>query len=184
MARTYARIKVDIWNDDGFRALSPTAQHLYLVLLTDPQLSYCGVADWRPKRIAGKAEAWTPESVEMGAHELIQRHLLIVCEDTEEALVRSFMRHDGVLQNAKLAVSAANAVSAVASNGLRGILAHELNRLAKEHKDWAAWKAAPIQSALKKDQIDPRDADLFGPDFAPALGRIWAMPENAFGADS
>jgi len=45
MAREFAKIKASIWQDDDFRALPVEAQHLYFVVLTDPDLSYCGVAD-------------------------------------------------------------------------------------------------------------------------------------------
>lgn len=184
MSRTYARIKVGIWHDDTFRALSSHSQHLYFTLLTDPDLSYCGIADWRPKRIAARAGAWMPEQVEMAACELLDNRMLFICEDTEEVLVRSFVRHDGVLQNAKLAVSAANAVGSIASNGLRGVVVSELIRAKKENPEWAAWKVDALGTVLKRDALDPSETDPFGPEFAPGLGRIWAMPENPFGPSS
>lgn len=182
MARTYARIKVGIWHDDTFRSLSSHAQHLYFTLLTDPDLSYCGIADWRPKRISGKAEAWLPESVEVAACELADKRMVLFCDDTEEALVRSFVRHDGVLQNAKLAVSAANAVGSISSNALRSIVVGELRRAKKENPEWAAWKVAPLLAVLERDASDAHEIDPFGPDFGPSLGRIWGKPGMPFGA--
>jgi len=184
MARTYARVKVDIWHDDDFRRLSSAAQHLYFTLLTDPDLSYCGIADWRPKRMAGRAGAWMADAVEIAACELLEKHMVIVCEDTEEALVRSFLRHDGVLQNAKLAVSAANAIGSIASNDLRGIVVHELKRLKKENPEWTAWKVDSINKVLTREAINAKQIDPFGPDFAPRLGDIWAKPGMPFGPDS
>ena len=174
MARTHARIKTEIWHNDDWRALSMPAQHLYFTLITDPELSYCGIADWRPKRLAGRAGAWLPEAVNIAAYELVAAHFIAICEDTEEALVRTFVRHDGVLQNAKLAVSAANAVGAVASNDLRAIVIAEMVKARKDNPDWAAWKADAVKSVLRRKATDITEIDPFGPDLAPALGRLMA----------
>src|SRR5699024_3338647 len=59
MARDHGRILTAIWSDDDFRRLTVGAQHLYLMLVTDPGLSYAGVTDWRPNRITPRAHAWT-----------------------------------------------------------------------------------------------------------------------------
>lgn len=172
MARTYARIKTALWHDDDWRSLSMPAQHLYFTLTTDPNLSYCGIADWRPTRLSGKAGAWPVASVEMAARELCDARFLMICEATEEALVRSFVRHDGVLQNAKLSVSAANAVGSIASNDLRAIVIGEFQRAKKESPEWAAWKADAMKSLLRRKAVDVHDVDPFGPDLAPTLGRL------------
>ena len=182
MGRTYARVKVDIWTNAKFRRLSPSAQHLYFTLVTDPDMSYCGIADWRPRRLSGKAGAWLVESIELAASELIDSRMVIICEGTEEALVRSFVRHDGVLQNAKLAVSAAHAVGAVSSTNLMGIAIHEFQRAKKEHPEWTAWKSGELDSVLKGEGIDARKIDPFGPDYAPRIGRI--RPEGLGGDES
>lgn len=171
MARTHARMKVAIWHDDDFRALSMPAQHLYFTLSTDPDLSYCGIADWRPARLAGKANAWIQDAIEAAAYELTAARFIAICEATEEALVRSFVRHDGVLQNAKLCVSAANAVASVASNDLRSIVVAELVRAKKEEPEWVAWKSDAVRSVLRRKATDIREVDPFGPDLAPSLGR-------------
>ena len=44
MAREYSRVKVTIWADADFRSLTPRAQHLYFMLLTNPSLSMAGTA--------------------------------------------------------------------------------------------------------------------------------------------
>lgn len=178
MARTYARVKVDIWNDDDFRELSAYAQYLYFTLITDPELSYCGVTDWRPRKIAGKSGATLPEALEMAAVELIEAHFIVVCEATEEVLVRTFLRHDGVLQNAKLAVSASNAIAAIGSNALRWVVMHELKRAKKDNPDWTAWKVDRLKDMLGRKATDIREIDPFGPDLAPALGRLRADSEG------
>ena len=67
MARDRANIRTDIWNDDDFRQLSASAQLLYLQLLTSATLTYAGVADWRPKRIAALACGRNAKDVEAAA---------------------------------------------------------------------------------------------------------------------
>lgn len=179
MARTYSNVQTGIWHDDDFRRLSPLAQHLYLYLLTSPGLSYAGLADWRPNRISGMAEAWTPEAIEYAGAELAQAKFILVCERTEEALVRTFLRHDGLLKNAKLAVSAANAVASIASNDLRAVAIHEAGKAKKEHPEWSAWKHDAIKTMLKRNGISADDLDPFGPDLAPALGRLIGGGDDA-----
>jgi len=39
MAKNYAQIRPDIWLDDDWRSLTASAQHLFFVMLTNPQLS-------------------------------------------------------------------------------------------------------------------------------------------------
>lgn len=104
MARNYASIKVSIWADDDFRKLSPTAQHLYFVLLTSVDLELTGVTDWRPKRVAKLAAGWTEAGVRKAAAELEAARYVLFDEETEQALVRTFIRHDGVLKNPKTAI--------------------------------------------------------------------------------
>lgn len=158
MARDHARIDLEIWNDDDFRELSPRAQHLYFVLLTSPTLSYCGVCDWRPSRIIPLAGGWTRDGLEAAAEELAERLYIVVDEDTEEVLVRSFIRNDGLMKQPKMAVAMAKAFAGVASKSIRGVIAHELKRLHADQPDlngWGEkWKAAEL---LSKDSLNPSD---------------------------
>src|SRR5699024_10157272 len=167
MAREFAKVKSAIWQDDDFRSLPPLAQHLYFVILTDPELSYCGVADWRPRRMTPKSGGWTLDDIQTAGATLTEHRLLIVDEDTEEVLVRSFLRHDGVMQHNKLCVSAATAFSAVASNTLRGVIVHELQRLQAEFPEWPSWERQQVQEVLKRNSVDPAAATPLASPLAP-----------------
>lgn len=169
MARDYAKVMSAIWNDDDFRTLPPHAQHLYFVLLTDPDLSYCGLADWRPKRILPKANGWALDALLDAARILSEERLIVVDEDTEEVLVRSFLRHDGVMQHNKLCVSAMNAIAAIASNDLRGVCIHELVRLKNEFPDWPTWERRQVAEAVKRRAVDPASLPV-APGLAPGVG--------------
>lgn len=165
MAREYAKINVGIWADDDFLDFDVHAQLLYFVLLTDPSLSYCGVSDWRPKRIRARTAGWDSQTFETALAQLTAHRLVIVDEDTEEYLIRGFLRHDGVLNHNRTRVSALNATTAVASKVIRGVIVHELLRLRNERPENTVWELKGAQDVLKRRAIDP-----FGPDFGPAFG--------------
>lgn len=154
MAREFAKTRLTIWSDDDFTDLSPEAQHLYFVLKTS-SLSYCGVGDWRPGRLAKRARGWTEEAVRAAAAELIERLYILVDESTEEVLVRSFIRHDEVLKQPTLAVSMANAHADIASPVLRRAVIHEIQRLKDEFPDLKGWGSPRATELLSRPSVDP-----------------------------
>ncbi len=153
MARDHARIWLSIWSDDDFRALPPDAQHLYFVLVTSPSLSYAGVADWRPGRIAANAAGWTAGAVRSAAEPLVRGLYVVIDEDSEEVLLRSFIRNDGLMKNPNVAVSMALAFADTASPTLRGVIVHELKRLHDTEPDLKGWPK--VASLLDRKAIDP-----------------------------
>ena len=132
MAREYARIKVGIWADPDFRRLSVDAQHLYFLLLTSPNLNLIGAADWRPNRIAAMAEGWTARKVRSAGAELEASRFIVVDEETEEVVIRSFVRHDGVLKGPKTGTALANDFAALSSPTLMLAVSREVARAASE----------------------------------------------------
>lgn len=169
MARKYAAFNVPIWQDDDWRALPREAQHLYMVLWTHPVLDYAGVVGWHPGRIAALAHEWTAEQVIEAAQCLEARLFLVIDPDTEECLVRSWFRFDGVMEHNKLCVSFANAFAAVASNDIRGVLVHEARKVRKLYPDLIAWTKPQVLSILDLNALDPRDRDLPPDPLAPGL---------------
>lgn len=183
MAREYAKINVGIWADDDFLDFDVHAQLLYFVLLTDPMLSYCGVSDWRPKRIQARTSGWSRSTFEGALQALVSQRLVLVDGDTEEYLIRGFLRHDGVLNHNRTRVSALNATNAVASKMLRGVIVHELRRLQVERPDDTLWSLKSAQDVLKRRAIDPFSPE-FGPVFGNDLGTIRAEVWDGFGPNS
>lgn len=155
MARIYGQTKVSIWADDDFLDLSPMAQWLYWHLSTHPDLSHCGVADWRPKRILPKAKGLTVDLLESAAEELLDGFYIITDEDTEEVLVRSFMRSDGLLKQRNMGAAVAKAHASVASRTIRAVIVHELHRLKDENPDWTSWGA--LKGAMSGRSMNPRE---------------------------
>lgn len=173
MARKFAAFRLSMWSDEDFLAITPEGQHLYFVVVTGPGLSFCGVDDWRPNRIARRARGWTSHDVEKAGLELRESRHLVVDEETEEVLARSFLRHDEVLKQPNLAVAAITDYGRVASPMLRGVIVHELKRLREEFPDFAAWagksSARLLEELLDRPSIDPFADGFFTPSGNPSI---------------
>lgn len=158
--KKFAQIRPEMWLDDEWRALTKDAQHLYLLLLTDPDRSYCGVVDWRPARIVQRAAEWTLIECMRAAVELSYTHFLVFDQDTEEVMVRSYLRHDGLLLQPRLAISVTNAFGVIGSNKIRAVVVHELTRLRKEQPELAAWDSPQMKTLLRQKSADPKTLDV------------------------
>lgn len=145
-------IQASIWDPDSdFTERSPLAQHLYLFMVTQRTTSVLGLGDWRPKRMATKAKQWTVDHIDRAGHELVQAQMILVDEETDEFFIRSFPRHDGVLNNPKLAQAILRQYKGCASAKIRSAIVVELQRLRSEFPAWAAWnhpKIGPEMTAL------------------------------------
>lgn len=156
MAKDFAAVNVSIWGDADFRALPAPAQHLYLLLWTSPGLSYCGVHDWRPGRIAALSDGLTSKDVRVIADSLAARHFVVIDDDTEELLVRSWMRFDGIMKKPRMAISCVSAYAEVASSTLRGVIVHELHKIQSLEPTWPSWVDDRVKKVLSEPSVDPK----------------------------
>ena len=149
MARRFSKVQVSLWADDDFRALTVDAQHLYLMLLTSAGVSMAGVHDWRPKRLAVLSPHFGADRITKAGLELWHARFVMIDPDAEEIGIRSFVRHDGVLFNSKVAVGMVAAWNEIVSSNIRAMVACEVARLSEglspavadavaEVVDWAA----------------------------------------------
>ncbi|UYB35492.1 hypothetical protein N9A08_12780 [Arthrobacter koreensis] len=148
---------MDMWNDDDWRGLTGNAQGLYLKLLTHPTLTYCGVADWRPGRLAKLTMSMTAQDVIEGAKELQAAAFAYVDEETEEIFLRSFVRHDGLLKHPRLSISMAKDFAAVASPRVRGFFVWELKKMFSEEPELKLWSDRRLQTILKGRSEDMKE---------------------------
>lgn len=171
MAKDFATVNMGIWGDPDFRGLPAIPQHLYLALWTSPGLSYCGVHDWRPGRLAAMSAGSTAETVRAAAACLAARHFLVIDEETEEVLVRSWMRFDGLMKQPRMAISCINAFADVSSNTLREVIVHELNKIKGLHGDYTCWNDERVAKVLAYPSADPKALptpdDPFGGELTP-----------------
>lgn len=196
MARDYAQLRHDIWSDDAWRALTVPAQHLYMLLLSDPRLSYCGVTDWHPGKLAQRSGENRGRDTLIAGAELAEAHFVVIDEDTEEVLIRSYLKHDPLMKNPRLAVTMAKDFGVVASNKIRAAIVWELQRLKKAQPDLGAWEKPQVKTVLRQNAVNPREmvTDLptgaatylgaglgvgLGNDFGNGLGSGYQPPTTA-----
>jgi hypothetical protein len=119
MARGEARLKTSIWQDQDFIGLSSNAQRLYMLALSQPDLSYCGVVSYTPRRWARLAPDTTEKTLERASSELAEARFVLIDEDTEELCIRSFVKHDGLLKSPNLRTAMHRDLASVHSERLR-----------------------------------------------------------------
>jgi hypothetical protein len=163
MPRDHARTNLDIWGDDEWMDLSAPAQHLYFVLWTSPQLSYCGAGEWHPGRLASRSRGQSVAAVEEAGAELSRALFLIIEPDTSEFLLRSWIKHDGLWRIPNMAVSMANARADLASRTLRGVIVHEVKKLVAANPDLSSWQRDAVVNLLSQKAIDPATLEPFNP---------------------
>lgn len=133
MARDYGRIMSAIWNDSDFRTLMVAEQHAYLMLITQPDINSAGILSIALRRWCGYAIDSTPDSLSKALSELAAKNFIAYDEETEELLVRKFVKWDGGSGNTKRQPAIQSAANAIVSSYLREKLAHELDLLGFTH---------------------------------------------------
>jgi hypothetical protein len=144
MPRTEARIFTSIWDDPDFLALTGGAQRLYMFLLSQRELSYCGVMPLRPARWARKAAGLTLADIERDLKELegnaypsdnpggtgcARRPFVITDPDVGELLMRSLIRRDSAWKQPNLLKQAIESSVEIESSRIRMALLAEVRRL-------------------------------------------------------
>jgi hypothetical protein len=135
MARTEARLMVSIWEDPDFLALSATAQRMFMFLISQPDLAHDGVIPLRERRWSKKAAGLTAAQIAADLEELSATRFVVVDEETEELLVRSFIRRDKVYRQPNVLRSARDHLSTVSSPVIRDSVGAELARIQGEAED-------------------------------------------------
>lgn len=140
MPRDHARIQTAIWGDPDFRALPERAQRLYFLALSQPRLSYCGVLDYMPTRLAKFSADSTPRTVSNAVSVLESRGFVVTDPDTSELLIRSFVRHDGLLESPNVTKAMVKDYWSVLSDDIKKAIADELSRAYQEDPTLKGWK--------------------------------------------
>lgn len=161
MARDHARIHLDIWGDDDWLDLPADAQCLYMTLYTSPGRTLCGAHEWNVGKIRQRAADWTTERIEAAAEILSERLFLVIDTETDECLLRSWIKHDGLWRTPNMAVSVANARADLASRTLRGVIVFEVLKLREAESKSTSWERPAVQSMLAQKAIDPADLEPF-----------------------
>lgn len=133
MARAYGHIMSAIWNDPDFRSLDGDAQRVYLMLITQANISSAGTLELTIKRWSAYASDTTSDGLSESLSVLSERRFVIVDWDTEELLVRKFVKWDGGYGNEKRRPAISAAANAISSARIRAAMAIELDSLSVPH---------------------------------------------------
>ena len=129
MPRTHGRIMSAIWNDGDFIHMRRGAQGMFMFLLSQPDLSHAGLVPMRINRWAKKAEDLSSKQVRSELDYLDDRDFIVVDEDTEEVLIRTMVRNDGVYKQPLVMERMREDAKQIESPMLRWAFASELERL-------------------------------------------------------
>jgi hypothetical protein len=155
VARDHARLYVHIWTDDeDWKALSPMAKLLYVQLLSQKRLAYSGLLDLAVKRW-GRAHPGVPlDQLRAALSELDNKRFVVVDQDTEEVLIRSFIRRDELYKQPQILAAALRVAFEIESPILRAALAVELRRLPVEVTGQApAVAAVALEAGLREQPL-------------------------------
>jgi len=148
MARDHARFKINIWDDVDFTSLRISEQHAYFALASNRGLSRCGVVTYIPSRFEDLASDLTPARLRAAVRGLREARFVVVDDHTQELLVRSYVRHDGVLDRLNMGKATGSAYEAVVSDAIRCAVGDELARLMKEKPDLPGWDGLAVTSPM------------------------------------
>jgi hypothetical protein len=129
MTRRFANIFCAIWDDDDFCELSSDAQRTYFMLFTQPDITACGTLALTLKRWKRTLREKDRDSLEPALAELAEHRFIVIDKDTEELLVRTFVKHDGGYKHAKRVLAVIAYAEAIRSQSIRNRLAIELLKL-------------------------------------------------------
>ena len=154
MARSYANIATAIWRDDEFRALTVAEQHAYMLLTTQQDISAAGVLPLALTRWSSRSKNGTVADLRAALDGLEAHRFVIVDYDTEEVLVRSFVRWDNGHTNPKRRPVIRDAAGAAESVHIRRTLTYELNRLGIDGEAWTGTPAGGLPDTHRGSHAD------------------------------
>lgn len=133
MSRDYSRTSTSIWRDEEFKRLSLTAQWTYNMLTTQADISSVGTLPVTAKRWSSYTTSVALEDIEKALSELESAFFIVIDDESEELLVRTFVKWDGGYKTPKRLLSILSSAESVSSKRIRSVIAYELAKLGIEH---------------------------------------------------
>lgn len=146
MARDHSRIKLSIWDDDDFLGLKSSEQHAYFVLKSHKGLSRCGVVTYIPSHFEHLARDLTPAKFTTAVKGLRDARFVVIDDHTQELLVRSYVRHDGVFDRENMGKAVGTAFNAIVSQRIQKAVGEEMARYMHERPSLPGWKGLAVTS--------------------------------------
>lgn len=160
MARGHGRILTSIWEDADFIALDEKDQRFYLFLISQPNLNHAGLLPLTLRRWSRKAHGMTSADVEKRLQTLDDAQFIVMDDDTEELLIRSFVRNDGVWRMPKVMGAAVSGALEISSRRLQLALLAEMDRVPLEDLSDEPTKMRGGEGPSIRDQVAGHIATL------------------------
>lgn len=90
----YVRVVRSIWTDPEWLDLTSTQKLVYLQLISQPNVSKCGVLPFVPRRWAHMHPDLSADDLIDALSALEDKRYVVVDRDTEEILIRTYLRYD------------------------------------------------------------------------------------------
>lgn len=150
MAREYGVIWISIWRDEGFRRLDSRTQWLYFALISQWDMSPCGVQPYQPNRWAQLAPDMTPKQIQKAVVDLEKVRMIVIDRATDELLIRSYVRHDRSMRVPNSAKAIVRWAARIESDDLRKALLVELLRLREDpdFESFAGWRVPEVAAFM------------------------------------
>jgi hypothetical protein len=126
VARKEARFPSTIWGDSRFKSLDRDAQWLFLVILSQPEVTAAGILPLRLRRWAAKADGGDTVVAARSLASLTREGWLEVDEDTEEVYLPTFFEWERIGAQPRRVVAALDALGGCFSPRLRAYAAVDL----------------------------------------------------------
>lgn len=160
MARGHGRISSSIWEDSDFLALTQQQQRLYLFLISQPNLNHAGLLPLTLRRWARKSKGLTARELEGHLDALAEQQFIVLDEDTEELLIRTFVRNDGVWRMPKVMGAMVSGAMEIESHALRRALVAEMDRVPLDQLSDEPTKARSGEGPSVRAQVSEHIAAL------------------------
>lgn len=160
MARGHGRISSSIWEDSDFLALTQQQQRLYLFLISQPNLNHAGLLPLTLRRWARKSKGLTARELEDHLDSLAVQQFIVLDEDTEELLIRTFVRNDGVWRMPKVMGAMVSGAMEIESHALRRALVAEMDRIPLDQLSDEPTKARSGEGPSVRAQVSEHIAAL------------------------
>lgn len=125
----YGKLLSRIWSDPEFVGLDARPQQVYCMLISYSTRNLAGVLPLTLKRWAKSTRDGSVANVSEALAELETARFVVVDWDTEEVLIRTYIRNDEVYRQPNLMKSARKSALQTESESLRWALHDELSRI-------------------------------------------------------
>lgn len=127
--RAFARMTTDFHDEPSIRNLTSDQQWAYDVVYKRPDLSRCGVVAYTPRRWAKYAKGMTETKLRRLYDQLAATRHVVLDDDSEELLIRTYVRHDGLLTQPNVVSAMVGDYRLIASPIIRTAFLIEMRRI-------------------------------------------------------